>query len=421
MKQLSDTCFRSLIFLVLLQALFASSAFAAVIYVAPGAVGSNNGTSWADAYTNLQTAIAAARFEENNIWVAAGTYKPQTSVLGPVTEQILIIDVREYHFSLKNGVGVYGGFAGTENSLAARDVMSNQTVLSGDIGTENDTSDNCYHVFYHPAASNLDASAILDGFTITGGNANGTDASGGGMYNDTSSPTVTNCTFVENSAATYGGGMYNDAASPVVTNCMFKNNSAATDGGGMLNLAAAAPQVTNTTFTGNTAGSNGGGMLNAFCSTPTVTNCTFTGNTAGSSGGGMYNASASTNIVNSIFWNNGTEIDDDSGANPTVTYSVIQGGYSGTGSNNSTGDPMLDTEGLKDNGGPVQTVAIGQSGSAYDAGTATDAPAKDARGVIRPQFSAYDIGAFELRPEDLASDFPWNMFLPAIINQSASR
>lgn len=390
-----------------------------VIYVNSLAAGANDGSSWANAYTNLQTAIAAARFEESNIWVAAGTYKPQAPVLAAGTVQPLNGDVRAYNFSLKNGVGIYGGFAGTENSLAARDVMANKTVLSGDIGIESDISDNCYHVFYHPPTSNLDASAILDGFTITGGNADGIDASasGGGMYNDTSSPTVTNCTFSGNSAASYGGGMYNDAASPVVTNCTFDNNSATTDGGGMLNADSAAPQVINTTFTANTAGSHGGGMLNAFC-TPTVTNCTFTGNTSGSSGGSMYNASASTVIVNSIFWNNGSEIDDDSGAAPIVTYSVIQGGYSGTGSNNSTGDPMLDTDGLQDNSGPVQTIAIGKSGSAYDTGTATNAPTTDARGIIRPQFNAYDIGAFEIRPEDLTSAFPWTMFLPAIIKSA---
>lgn len=383
------------------------------IYVDSLAGGTNDGSSWANAYTDLQTAIGTARFEENNLWVKAGTYKPQPAVTSPVMERPLLLDVREYHFSLKNGVGIYGGFAGTETSLEARDVMANKTILSGDIGIENDTSDNCYHVFYHTPASNLDASAILDGFTITGGNADGTDDSGGGMFNDTSSPTVTNCTFLENSAAMYGGGMYNEAASPVVTNCTFENNSAATDGGGMLNAPDAAPQVINTTFTGNSATNNGGGMLNAFCS-PTVINCTFTGNTAGSRAGGMYNASASTVIVNSIFWNNGTEIEDDSGADSTITYSVIQGGWSGTGSNNSTGDPMLDTDGLQDNGGPVQTIAIGKSGSAYDTGTATNAPTTDARGFIRPQFDAYDIGAFEIRPEDLTSAFPWNMFLPAI-------
>lgn len=379
------------------------SAIPSVIYVDSQAGGAGDGSSWANAYTDLQTAIDAARFEENNLWVAAGTYKPQEGM-------------RDNHFSLKNGVEVYGGFAGTENSIDARDVMANQTILSGDIGTESDTSDNCYHVLYHPSGSNLDSSAILDGFTITGGNADGADtqALGGGMYNNSSSPTVTNCTFVENSAAMYGGGMYNEAASPEVTNCTFMNNSAGADAGGMLNADAADPKVINTTFTGNTAAGHGGGMLNAYC-TPTVTNCTFTGNTSGSSGGAMYNASASTVIVNSIFWNNGTEIDDDSGATPTVSYSVIQGGYGGAGSNNTDGDPVLDPAGVKNNGGPVMTVAIQKSGSAYDAGTATNAPLTDARGIARPQFEGYDIGAFEISPDDFNLSFPWSMFLPTII------
>lgn len=382
------------------------SAIPSVIYVDSQAGGAGDGSSWADAYPDLQAAIDAARFEENNLWVAAGTYKPQGGT-------------RDAYFSLKNGVEVYGGFAGTENSLDARDVLANPTVLSGDLGVEGDTSDNCYHVFNHPSASGLDAGAVLDGFTITGGNADGPGAQavGGGMYNNSSSPTVRNCTFAANSAAMYGGGMYNEAASPAVANCTFMNNSAGEDAGGMLNADGAGTRVTNTTFTGNTAVVHGGGMLNAFCA-PTVTNCTFTGNTSGSTGGAMYNAGAATIIVNSLFWNNGTEIDDDSSATPNVSYSVIQGGYPGAGSNNTSADPMLDPEGLKDNGGPVLTVAIQQSGSAYDAGTAANAPLADARGIGRPQFEGFDIGAFEISPEDLRSSFPWNMFLPIIMNIS---
>ncbi len=119
---------------------------------------------------------------------------------------------------------------------------------------------------------------ILDGFTITGGNANAPccgnpDSFGGGMYNVASNPTVTNCTFSGNSAFLHGGGMYNigSGGGPTVTNCTFVGNSAS-NGGGMYNLVSQAT-VTNCTFSGNTAVTDGGGMWNSSTSSPMVTNC----------------------------------------------------------------------------------------------------------------------------------------------------
>ena len=131
---------------------------------------------------------------------------------------------------------------------------------------------------------------VLDGFTITGGTGDsslfGSDPVGGGMFNNSSSPTVTNCTLSGNSAH-FGGGMYNlSSSSPTVTNCTFSGNTATT-GGGMFNRNSSSPTVTDCTFSGNSAGS-GGGMAN-LSSSPTVTNCTFSGNggAAGFLGGGM--------------------------------------------------------------------------------------------------------------------------------------
>jgi hypothetical protein len=96
------------------------------IYVNLAATGSNNGATWANAYTNLQTAIDAS-VAGAQIWVAAGTYKP-TSYLDPKVKT----DERSRSFLLKGGVSVLGGFAGTETQLAQRDVESNPTILSGD-------------------------------------------------------------------------------------------------------------------------------------------------------------------------------------------------------------------------------------------------------------------------------------------------
>ena len=148
------------------------------------------------------------------------------------------------------------------------------------------------------------ASTVLSGFVITNGN---TIFDGGGMYNNNSSPTVTNCSFIGNKASSVGGGMANFSSSPTVTNCSFSGNTATSVGGGMANFSSN-PTVTNCSFIGNTATSTtavGGGMFN-FGSSPIVTSCLFDGNLASSTGGGgMFNTSASIpTIANTGFCNN---------------------------------------------------------------------------------------------------------------------
>ncbi len=243
-----------------------------IIYVKQGGTGS--GTSWADGYGDLQDGLDDATGGDE-IWVSAGTYYP-------TYDYGLGIGSRGKHFRMKNGVAIYGGFPDTGDSdIDDRDPNRYETILSGDIGTVSDNSDNCYHVFYHPSGTNLDTTAILDGFTITSGNAGDSSEphnDGGGMYNDFSSPTVTNCTFTVNLAGWSGAGMYNDnSSSPIVTGCTFSGNSAVEYGGGIA-IFSGTPTITNCTFSGNSA-SKGGGMSN-YKSSLTVTNCTFSGNIA---------------------------------------------------------------------------------------------------------------------------------------------
>ena len=141
-----------------------------VIYVKWDATGANDGTSWDDAYTDLQDALATA-VSGDEIWVAAGIYIPTS-----------ISTDREATFQLIEGVDVYGGFAGTETILDERDPETNVTILSGDIDnndsqtpiitditTATGNNENSYHV-----VSGSDG-ATLDGFTITAGNANSVD------------------------------------------------------------------------------------------------------------------------------------------------------------------------------------------------------------------------------------------------------
>jgi hypothetical protein len=138
-------------------------------YVNGVATGSNNGLSWANAFTSLQSALADAQAGDQ-IWVAQGTYKPTNST------------DRTISFALDNGVAVYGGFAGTETQLSQRDWVHNLTTLSGAIGTPGNGS---YHVVTDTGTA---GPTVLDGFTITGGNAESSNTafpqnSGGGMHN----------------------------------------------------------------------------------------------------------------------------------------------------------------------------------------------------------------------------------------------
>lgn len=269
-----------------------------IIYVFCTATGDNTGASWGNAFTTLQAALDVAQ-PGDEIWVAEGIYNP-TSEYGPG------IGERGKHFEMKNGVGIYGGFAGTESTRSGRDWTAHPATLSGDIGVVGDAGDNCYHVFYHPDGLALNQTAVLDGFSVTGGNANSGlhyydyYGSGGGMYNINNSPTLTNVTFSGNSASG-GGGICNYNSSPALTNVIFSGNRAG-DGGGMLNYKSS-PALNNVTFSENSAWSKGGGVTNSE-SSPTLTNVTFSKNLSSYEGGGMYNDKSSPTLASVTFSGN---------------------------------------------------------------------------------------------------------------------
>ena len=274
-----------------------------------------------------------------------------------------------------------------------------------------------YHVVQ--CVNGEDANTILEGFTITGGNANGIDAAnqGGGMYNRDSSSTVKNCTFTGNSAG-YGGGMLNDSSSPTITDCTFIDNTATDFGGGMENYNGGSPTITNCLFSGNTA-EDGGGMINNGCS-PTITNCTFSGNTASTTGGGMYNINSSPTVINCILWcNTPDEIFNNDGS-ATVTYSDVEGGWGGTG--NIDADPLFANAA----GGNLRLIS--SASPCVDTGTnaAPGLPATDLAGnprIVdgdRDGTTTVDMGAYELQRKKIRNITQniWYETIQAAINDA---
>lgn len=270
---------------VILVTLLAASVFAAnsraneIIYVNASATGANDGTSWTNAYLDLQGALeeAAVRCVDTSceIWVAAGTYKPDRGTGDSLA-----------NFQLVNNVGTYGGFAGWESEREQRDWEANVTVLSGDL-LENDdphfapTSncciphegvgcddsscedavcaeyksccipsshfwndfcadlavhvccqicgpDRCENSLHIVTADSVGPTTVLDGFTIQSGHArslNYPDSTGGGVLNLSADPTIAHCTFQDNHARDRGAAISNaDGSSPLITDCAFVAN-----------------------------------------------------------------------------------------------------------------------------------------------------------------------------------------------------
>ena len=303
-------------------------------YVTSTGAGLKNGIDWLNAYDNTQLQIAIEEVAVpavTEVWVAAGTYKPGT----------LATD----HFSMKSDVAIYGGFAGSEVSHDLRNAMTNVTILSGEIGLPEIITDNCMSVIYNSDVSNT---AILDGFTIEGGyNGIGLGASGGGIFNYSSSPTINNCIITRNTAS-FGAGIYNTALSaPMITNCIITNNSSRR-GGGMCNFGSS-PTVVNCKITNNRASIDGGGVINEGTSVPIFINCTIAANTAATNGGGVYNTdTAISSLNNSIIWGNaatlsGSQIYVESGS-AVLDYSCYSDGIINVDSN--TGGTFTATNSL---------------------------------------------------------------------------
>jgi hypothetical protein len=269
----------------------------ATIFVKTGANG--NGTNWNNAFGTITEALAQAQAGDV-IWVAAGTYTPTNTA------------DRTASFDIKDGVKIYGGFAGTEISFNQRASKLNETTLSGEIGNPG-IADNTYNILY---IENVTANTVVDGFIIAFGNANGEAEAaarircGGALYNSgvngVSKPTIANCIF-QNNAGRDGAAVYNNGrkgeASPTFINCSFYNNIADLDGGALYNdgrqNGASNPSLKNCTFARN-MGTYGGAIFNAtetgVCNLY-LENCVFNENSAYLRGGAVFSLNGADKCI----------------------------------------------------------------------------------------------------------------------------
>lgn len=309
------------------------------VHVKADAPAGGDGATWATAYTDLQDALADAAVPGSlvtQIWVATGTYRPDRET-----------GDRSATFQLRN-VAMLGGFAGDETTLSQRAGLVDSTILSGDLNGDDgsnfqNNTENSYHVV---SGDRTNAEAILDGFTITGGNANAKtlpNDTGGGMTNGRAALTIRNCNFIRNFAE-QGGAVSFSSSQAKIINCVFQDNEAGF-GGAIFDVQSTAT-FTNCLIHGNAA-FFGGGVLSTL-SDPTLTNCTITGNTADGLGGGLFIDNVTTTITNCIVWGNAAsgvmnesaQINVSSGT-PCVRMSNVQGCWSGCGISNLCADPLF--------------------------------------------------------------------------------
>jgi len=421
-------------------------------YVDANARGLNDGSSWIHAFTRLQSALALAT-PGCEIRVAQGIYRPDQ---GP----LFYGGDPNAAFQLARGIVLKGGYGGSGwPNPDERDLVAHETVLSGDLkGNDSPVAclsdmlsdqsrfDNSYHVIVTSAA---DSTAVLDGFTITGGVAAGShepdkSSCGGGIFNMGGSPTIRNCLIVGNACAFNGGGIYScSRTAPTITNCTISGNWAGWWGGGICNDWGCDLVVTRCAITGNGVAFRGGGL---YCHTDgllDVSNCIISGNVALESslgqGGALYSTAARVNLIHCTLVGNRAAVGDsltcdsvDKGGRGDVrvnssilrdgveairnadnslleiVYSDVQGGWPGAG--NIDADPRFVQMGYWDSGATPKDpdddiwfegdYHLLWNSPCIDRGAPTPFPEADATdldGHPRLSGAAVDMGAYELR------------------------
>ncbi len=272
-----------------------------VLHVDADVLAGGNGLAWESAYGDLQSALDRAELlnadeiatnDINQIWIAEGTYKP--------AKLLEAENARTASFSLLNNVALYGGFEGSETALDQRDWTAHETILSGDLGIQDDISDNAYTVVF---CGDI-IETTLDGITVIGGNAadmssdsNGLERKSGGGILNVGILTVSNSIVSDNLAKFCGGGIYNAANLTVANSTVFANS--ALNGGGI--FSSGDLTIHDSTLSGNSATGTGGGIISL--GNLTAVNIMVAENSA-EDGGGLYTQGDNSTIDNSTIMSN---------------------------------------------------------------------------------------------------------------------
>lgn len=270
-------------------------------YVEDNAIPGGDGSSWNTAYNDLHDAFNTAS-PGDDIWIAAGTYKPDGDSLD-----------RTMCFEIISNIRVYGGFPDGGGSFEERDPNTFITILSGDLlGNDEpgflNMDDNSYSVM---EAVYVSTWSTLDGITISGGTSTGLDtedANGGGIYIVDSKLIINNCTFMNNMAQIGGGAIRMSSSLIPMTDCVFSNNKAVDGGAVHMSAMRTGFTLSRVRFTDNYSSEKGGALVvSDYYGNIILSECEFSNNEARCDGGAISSFSVSGHqlvCINSIFLNN---------------------------------------------------------------------------------------------------------------------
>ncbi|SDD50285.1 Por secretion system C-terminal sorting domain-containing protein [Dyadobacter soli] len=378
---------------------------ATVLYVDASVSASGNGSDWSQAFKTLDEAIAALATcpDINTIRVAAGTYYPGGNQSG--TDRDATFAITRGNLKIEGGYPAGGG---------TRDIPANTTILSGDIGTANDAADNAHHIMVIAGLNAAADSVIVEGFTITDGNANGSGdfsvnskniarSYGGGIqvYGNENSGKIriSDCIFTDNqsldgggaiassfnqltmvrnaftgNSGSYGAAIFNTSGAVVIANSSFSSNNGSF-GGAVYNYASAS-QIFGNTFELNQA-SSGGALHTSQAPAAKISDNTFTNNQASVFGGAVYNSSSAVFQNNSFKSNKATvyagAFYNNNNASPIITgctFESNQGPSGGAVYNASGASPKIVNSVFKGNSGEMGGAIFNQSASPSISGVA---------------------------------------------------